>query len=121
MTAKPSRASTTTVSTGEPVQLTDSPLTEGTEGRTNDGASLDYTAAFSNTMISTCAQTSAGLFQQRQPGAPFEPASLGFSSVALSAMNGYDYLPRFDIRTFDALRPVRSILGSNRSDITTPD
>jgi hypothetical protein len=31
-------------------------------------------------------------------------------------MNGYDYLPRFDIRTFDALRPVRSILGSNRSD-----
>ncbi len=26
------------------------------------------------------------------------------------------YLPRFDIRTYDALRPIRSILGASRSD-----
>ena len=31
-------------------------------------------------------------------------------------MNGFQYLPRFAIRTYDQTRPVRSTLGSNRSD-----
>jgi hypothetical protein len=95
---------------------TASPLTEGTEGRTNDGASADYTATLSNTMILDIRANISRFVQQRQPGLDFDPASLGFSSVAVSAMNGYSYLPRFDIRTYDSLRPVRSILGSNRSD-----
>jgi hypothetical protein len=58
---------------------TDSPLTEGTEGRTNDGASLDYTAAFSNTMIFDVRANFSRFVQQRQPSAPFDPASLGLA------------------------------------------
>jgi hypothetical protein len=54
--------------------------------------------------------------QERRPAAAFDPASLGFSGAALAAMNGYQYLPRFDIRTYDAGRPIRSILGASRSD-----
>ncbi|HEV8366400.1 MAG TPA: carboxypeptidase-like regulatory domain-containing protein [Pyrinomonadaceae bacterium] len=95
---------------------TGTPLTEGTEGRTNDGASVDYTRTFSNTTIFDIRASLSRFVQQRQPIAPFDPATLGFSSVALVAMNNYQYLPRFDIRTYDAGRPVRSILGSNRSD-----
>lgn len=95
---------------------TSSLLTEGTEGRTNDGASLDYTATLSNTLILDIRSNLSRFVQERRPSATFDPATLGFSSTAVAAMRGYQYLPRFDIRTYDAGRPVRSILGSNRSD-----
>lgn len=95
---------------------TSSPLTEGVEGRTNDGASADYTATLSNTLIFDVRSNLSRFVQKRQPSAPFDPGTLGFSSTALATMRGYTYLPRFDIRTYDAGRPVRSILGSNRSD-----
>jgi hypothetical protein len=95
---------------------TNSPLTEGFEFRTNDGASLDYTNALSNTLVLDIRSSLSRFVQERQPGAAFDPSQLGFTSVALAGMNGYQYVPRFDIRTYDQTRPVRSTLGSNRSD-----
>lgn len=95
---------------------TNSPVTEGVEYRTNDGASLDYTAILSNTMVFDIRSNLSRFVQERRPQAEFDPAQLGFTSQALAVMRGYTYLPRFDIRTYDAGRPVRSILGSNRSD-----
>jgi hypothetical protein len=95
---------------------TGTPLTQGFEYRTNDGASLDYTSTLTNTMVLDVRTNLSRFVQERRPAAPFDPASLGFSSAALAAMNGYQYLPRFDIRTFDAQRPIRSTLGASRSD-----
>jgi len=95
---------------------TGTPITQGVEFRTNDGASLDYTATLSNTMVLDIRSNFSRFVQERQPASPFDPAQLGFSAAALAVMRGYDYLTRFDIRTYDAGRPVRSILGSNRSD-----
>jgi hypothetical protein len=95
---------------------TNSPLTQGIEYRTNDGASLDYTATLSNTMVLDIRSNFSRFVQERRPAEAFDPAQLGFTGAALSAMRGYQYLPRFDVRTYDAGRPVRSILGSNRAD-----
>lgn len=94
---------------------TNSALTEGREFRTNDGASLDYTATLSNSMVLDIKTNLSRFVQERRP-TPFDPSTLGFTAAALATMRGYMYLPRFDIRTYDAGRPVRSILGSNRSD-----
>ena len=95
---------------------TSSPITQGFEYRTNDGASLDYTATLSNTMVLDVRSSFSRFVQERRPAQAFDPAQLGFSAAAVAAMNGYKYLPRFDIRTYDAGRPIRSILGASRSD-----
>src|SRR5215213_1574213 len=95
---------------------TGTPLTQGFEYRTNDGASLDYTNTLSNTMVLDVRTNLSRFVQERRPTQSFDPATLGFSAAALAAMNGYQYLPRFDIRTFDAQRPIRSTLGASRSD-----
>jgi Carboxypeptidase regulatory-like domain len=94
---------------------TNSSITEGLEFRTNDGASIDYTNTVTNTMVLDIRANISRFVIERRP-TPFDPATLGFSAAALSVMRGYQYLPRFDIRTYDAGRPVRSILGSNRTD-----
>jgi hypothetical protein len=95
---------------------TGTPLTQGFEYRTNDGASLDYTSTLTNSMVLDVRTNLSRFVQQRAPAQSFDPASLGFSAAALATMNGYQYLPRFDIRTFDAQRPIRSTLGASRSD-----
>jgi len=95
---------------------TNSPITQGFEFRTNDGASLDYTATLSNTMVLDVRSNFSRFVQERRPAQAFDPAQLGFTAAALAAMSGYTYLPRFDIRTYDAGRPIRSILGASRSD-----
>lgn len=95
---------------------TNSPLTQGFEYRTNDGASLDYTSTLSNSMVLDVRTNISRFVQQRQPAVNIDPATLGFTQTALASMNGYGYLPRFDIRTYDAGRPIRSILGASRSD-----
>ncbi|MDT5272032.1 MAG: hypothetical protein QOH49_4218 [Acidobacteriota bacterium] len=95
---------------------TGTPLTQGFEYRTNDGASLDYTSTLSNTMVLDLRTNLSQFVQERRPAQSFDPASLGFTAAALATMNGYGYLPRFDIRTYDAGRPIRSILGASRSD-----
>jgi carboxypeptidase family protein len=95
---------------------TGTPLTQGYEFRTNDGASLDYTSTLSNTMVFDIRTNLSRFVQQRQPAQSFDPATLGFTQAALASMNGYQYLPRFDIRTYDAQRPIRSTLGASRSD-----
>jgi hypothetical protein len=95
---------------------TGTPLTQGFEYRTNDGASLDWTSTLSNSMVLDVRTSLSRFVQERRPGIEFDPASLGFTGAALAAMNGYQYLPRFDIRAFDAQRPIRSTLGASRSD-----
>src|SRR5215207_8474128 len=95
---------------------TGTPLTQGFEERTNDGASLDWTSTLSNSMVLDVRTSLSRFVQERRPAQSFDPATLGFSQAAVAAMNGYNYIPRFDIRTFDAQRPIRSTLGASRSD-----
>ena len=92
------------------------PITEGIEFRSNDGGNIDYTATLSPTTVFDMRVSLSRFSQERRPAAEFDPAQLGFSAQALAAMRGYLYLPRFDIRTYDQTRPVRSTLGSNRAD-----
>jgi hypothetical protein len=90
--------------------------TAGNEFRTNDGGNIGYTATLTNSTVFDF-KTSFNRFQQeRRPSETFDLASLGFTPQYIAATNGYDYLPRFNIFTYDAQRPVRSTLGSNRSD-----
>jgi hypothetical protein len=92
------------------------PITSGFEFRTNDGGNVDYTITLTPTTVLDVRVNFNRFAQERQPAEPFDPAQLGFTSQALAVMRGYNYFPRFDIRTYDATRPVRSTLGSNRSD-----
>jgi carboxypeptidase family protein len=92
------------------------PVTKGFEFRTNDGGNIDYTATLSPRLVLDLRTGVNRFAQERRPGAEFDPALLGFTGPAMAAMRGYQYLPRFDIRTYDAGRPIRSVLGSNRAD-----
>ena len=90
--------------------------TAGVEFRTNDGGNIGYTATLTNSTVFDL-KTSLNRFQQkRENGQEYDLASLGFSPAFVAATRGYTALPRFDIFTYDAQRPVRSTLGSNRSD-----
>src|SRR5215475_8700236 len=92
------------------------PITKGFEFRTNDGGNIDYTVTLTPTLVLDLRAGVNRFAQERRPGAEFDPARLGFTGQALAVMRGYQYLPRFDIRTYDAVRPIRSVLGSNRAD-----
>jgi hypothetical protein len=92
------------------------PITKGFEFRTNDGGNVDYTATLMPSLVLDLRASFNRFAQERRPAAQFDPARLGFSGAVLAAMRGYQYLPRFDIRTYDAVRPIRSILGSTRAD-----
>lgn len=92
------------------------PITKGFEYRTNDGGNIDYTVTLSPTVVLDLRASINRFAQERRPAQDFDPALLGFTPEALGSMRGYNYLPRFDIRTYDQRRPTRSTLGSNRSD-----
>ncbi|HEY0097975.1 MAG TPA: TonB-dependent receptor, partial [Pyrinomonadaceae bacterium] len=92
------------------------PVTRGVEFRTNDGAVLGYTATLSPSMVLDVRGNMTRFVQERRPSGTFDPAELGFTAEALAAMRGYQYLPRFDIRTYDQVRPIRSTLGAERAD-----
>jgi len=92
------------------------PVTKGFEFRTNDGGNIDYTVTLSPRLVLDLRTGVNRFAQERRPGAEFDPALLGFTGQAIAALRGYQYFPRFDIRTYDAGRPIRSILGSNRAD-----
>ncbi|MBV9927435.1 MAG: carboxypeptidase regulatory-like domain-containing protein [Acidobacteria bacterium] len=90
--------------------------TQGVEFRTNDGGNVGYTWTVTSSTVFDL-KTSLNRFQQqRQVGQTYDLAQLGFSPAFVSATRGYTTLPRFDIFTYDAQRPIRSTLGSNRSD-----
>jgi hypothetical protein len=91
-------------------------VTQGFEYRTNDGGNIDYTITLTPTLVLDLRAGVNRFAQERLPGEEFDPARLGFTGQALAVMRDYKYLPRFDIRTYDAVRPIRSILGSNRAD-----
>src|SRR5215510_11643455 len=92
------------------------PVTKGFEYRTNNGGNIDYTITLSPSLVLDLRAGANRFTQERLPGDEFDPARLGFAGPALAVMRGYQHLPRFDIRTYDATRPIRSILGSNRAD-----
>lgn len=92
------------------------PITAGFEYRTNDGGNIDYTAMLSNSMVFDLRASFNRFEQERRPAATFDPATLPFAAASLSAFRGYEYLPRIMIRNLDATRPIRSTLGSTRSD-----
>ena len=92
------------------------PITRGFEYRTNDGGNLDYTNAMTPNMVFDIRVSMNRFVQERRPAELFDPATLGFAAASSQAMRGYQYLPRIMIRNLDATRPIRSTLGSTRSD-----
>ena len=92
------------------------PITRGFEFRTNDGGNVDYTNAFSPNMVFDIRVSLNRFVQERRPAELFDPSTLGFTATSLAAMRDYQYLPRIMIRNLDATRPIRSTLGSTRSD-----
>jgi hypothetical protein len=92
------------------------PITRGFEYRTNDGGNLDYTNAVNPNFVFDIRVSLNRFVQERRPAESFDPATLGFTAASLAAMRGYQYLPRIMIRNLDATRPIRSTLGSTRSD-----
>ena len=92
------------------------PITRGFEYRTNDGGSVDYTNALSSNVVLDIRSSLNRFVQERRPAESFDPATLAFTATSISAMRGYQYIPRMMIRNLDATRPIRSTLGSTRSD-----
>ena len=92
------------------------PITQGFEYRTNDGGSIDYTNAMTPNIVLDIRSSLNRFVQERRPAESFDPATLGFAAASLQAMRGYQYIPRMMIRNLDATRPIRSTLGSTRSD-----
>jgi hypothetical protein len=92
------------------------PITQGFEERTNDGGSVDYTNTLSSSMVFDVRVSFNRFGQVRRPAETFDPATLGFAPASIAAMRGYDYIPRFMIRSLDATRNTRSTLGAQRSD-----
>ena len=96
--------------------VNDFPITRGFEFRTNDGGNINYTNAVSPNVVFDIRVSLNRFVQERRPAESFDPATLGFTAASLQAMRGYQYLPRIMIRNLDATRPIRSTLGSTRSD-----
>ena len=96
--------------------VNDFPITRGFEFRTNDGGNIDYTNAITPNVVFDIRVSLNRFVQERRPAELFNPATLGFAAASLQAMRGYQYLPRIMIRNLDATRPIRSTLGSTRSD-----
>lgn len=92
------------------------PITQGFEYRTNDGGNIDYTNALNSNLVFDIRVSLNRFVQERRPAQLFDPAQLGFAAASLQAMRGYQYFPRIMIRNLDATRPIRSTLGSTRSD-----
>jgi len=92
------------------------PITRGFEYRTNDGGNINYTNAFNSNLVFDIRVSLNRFVQERRPAELFDPATLGFAPASLAAMRGYQYIPRMMIRNLDATRPIRSTLGSTRSD-----
>ncbi len=91
-------------------------ITQGFEDRTNDGGNLDYTNAISSTTVLDLRVSFNKFTQERHPALSLDPSTLGFSAQAIAAFRGYQYFPMVEIRNLDATRPIRSDLGSMRSD-----
>ena len=96
--------------------VNDFPITRGFEFRTNDGGNINYTNAMRPNLVFDIRVSLNRFVQERRPAELFDPATLGFAAASLQAMRGYQYLPRIMIRNLDATRPIRSTLGSTRSD-----
>src|SRR5437870_364081 len=91
-------------------------ITQGFEDRTNDGGNIDYTNMISSSTVFDLRVSFNKFTQERHPAISLDPSTLPFSAQALAAFRGYQYFPMIEIRNLDATRPIRSDLGSMRSD-----
>ncbi len=91
-------------------------ITRGFEDRTNDGGNIDYTNMISSSTVFDLRISFNKFTQERHPAISLDPSTLPFSAQALAAFRGYQYFPMIEIRNLDATRPIRSDLGSMRSD-----
>ncbi|MEO8359182.1 MAG: TonB-dependent receptor [Vicinamibacteria bacterium] len=93
-------------------------VTQGYDYRTNLGATLGYTQQVSNSVLLDIRAAYSRFGEYRDPAQTFDPAKLGFSSTALSLMNGYQYLPFFTFGSFSTTNSNSTIasLGALRSD-----
>ncbi len=91
-------------------------ITQGFEDRTNDGGNIDYTNMISSSTVFDLRVSFNKFTQERHPAVSLDPSTLPFSAQALAAFRGYQYFPMIEIRNLDATRPIRSDLGSMRSD-----
>jgi len=91
-------------------------ITQGFEDRTNDGGNIDYTNTLSSSTVLDIRVAFNKFTQGRRTAVSLDPATLGFSPQAIAAFRGYQYFPMIEMRSLDATRPIRSDLGSMRSD-----
>src|SRR5438128_6003420 len=91
-------------------------ITQGFEDRTNDGGNIDYTNMISSSTVFDLRVSFNKFTQERHPAISLDPSTLPFSAQALAAFRGYQYFPMIEIRNLDATLPIRSDLGSMRSD-----
>src|SRR5262245_10236589 len=68
-------------------------VTQGFDYRTNTGLNAGYTSTLSPNLLLDARASFTRFGEYRDPAQTFDPASLGFSSAAVSLMNGYTYLP----------------------------
>jgi hypothetical protein len=93
-------------------------VTQGFDYRTNAAANAGYTSVVSPTMVVDVRASWARFGEYRNPGDEIDPATLGFSSSAVQAMSGYNYLPFLTFAQFSTTNSGSTIasLGSQRSD-----
>ncbi|HEX2833126.1 MAG TPA: TonB-dependent receptor [Thermoanaerobaculia bacterium] len=96
-------------------------VTKGLDNRSNDGVTLGYTSMWGNSLALDVIGAWSRFGEWREAGDEFDPATLGFSSQAVAAMNGYKYLPFITFGSFSTTNSNSRIasLGSQRSDFGT--
>jgi hypothetical protein len=96
-------------------------VTQGFDYRTNTAVNGGVTSALSGRSLFDARVSYSRFGEYRANAQSFDPAKLGFSSTALSLMNGYSYLPFMTFGTFSSTNSASTIasLGSLRSDFGT--
>ena len=93
-------------------------VTRGFDYRSNVGVSTGYTSVLSQSLLLDIRASGARFDEYRDPAQEIDPASLGFASSAVGAMNGYKYLPFMTFGAFSTTNSNSTIasLGAQRSD-----
>jgi hypothetical protein len=93
-------------------------ITKGFDYRTNTGTTGGYTSALRSNLLLDVRGSWSRFGEYRDPSSEFDPAQLGFASSAVSAMNGFKYLPLMTLGAFSTTNENSTIasLGSRRSD-----
>jgi hypothetical protein len=93
-------------------------VTHGFDFRSNLGGIAGFTSTLSNTLLLDVRAAYSRFGEWRNPAQDFDPASLGFSSSAVSLFGEYRYLPFFTFGSFSTTNQNSTVasLGAQRSD-----